>query len=289
LDGSGWVRPVGTHADGTLFPSDITLQDGSAPHVLDVLEIGLKRPRPEDHHPENWVIDGRRWRLLARPMDAWSDWISRQPIETGPMLFGGFDDRIPFGAKVSHSLALLRIMDLHWRIMVGDDRRKLRVRFMLAGQLYDLGVTDDQLEGRFSTWAQGVYPLKLAPGFEDAGEALMTVSLGEQFAPVEDGPAYCFKLAAAVIPMARAYAENAREVPHKVDEHSLQSYDVETVRQSYAHAYMPWSEEEERLLCVRFKSGARIPQLVKEFQRQPGGIVSRLKKLGLLLDDARQR
>jgi len=249
--------------DGTLYPSDIILPDGSTPRVLDVLELGLKRPRPEDHHPEDWVIDGRRWRLVARPMVGWSDWIGRQSFETGPTLLGGFDDRIPFGAKVDHSLALLRVADLHWRIMVRDNRRKLRVRFLLGdqlsdllgGQLYDLGVTDDQLEGRFSTWREGVYPLALAPGFEDAGEAVLTVSLGEPFAPVEDGPAYCFKLAAAVIPLERDFASHAREVPHNVDEHAPAAHEVETVR----------------------------------FQRQPGWMISRLRKLGLLPGDTKER
>src|SRR5687768_13524839 len=66
-NGGGWLRAVGRVPDGTLFPPDYTLTDGSEPRLLDVIRIGLEKPQPSLHQPENWTIDGSRWQLVARP------------------------------------------------------------------------------------------------------------------------------------------------------------------------------------------------------------------------------
>ena len=58
-------------------------------------------------------------------------------------------------------------------------------------------------------------------------------------------------------------------------------YSVYACQQEYPNAYMPWTEADDlelrRLLC----NGATIEELSVNFQRKPGAIVSRLKKLGL--------
>lgn len=59
-------------------------------------------------------------------------------------------------------------------------------------------------------------------------------------------------------------------------------YDVETIRQEHSQAYRPWSEQDEAYLRQRFAEGARIPDLADELGRQPGGVRSRLRKLGLV-------
>lgn len=57
------------------------------------------------------------------------------------------------------------------------------------------------------------------------------------------------------------------------------NYRVEKVRRRYPRAYEPWSaEEDERLWAAR---GQSVPEIARAFQRQPGAIRSRLKKLGL--------
>jgi pheromone shutdown protein TraB len=60
------------------------------------------------------------------------------------------------------------------------------------------------------------------------------------------------------------------------------TYYVEEIRQTYPRAYEPWKQEEDEQLRQRYQQGATIKNLVDEFQRQPSGIRSRLKKLGLL-------
>jgi len=72
---------------------------------------------------------------------------------------------------------------------------------------------------------------------------------------------------------------------HQVDEttenSSTKAYSIESIRKSHKRAYEPWNKDEEKRLSILYKQGATIQELVQELQRQPGGIRSRLKKLGL--------
>lgn len=60
------------------------------------------------------------------------------------------------------------------------------------------------------------------------------------------------------------------------------TYNIEEIRKTYRRAYEPWKQEEDEKLRQRHQQGAKINNLVDEFQRKPSGIRSRLKKLGLL-------
>lgn len=59
------------------------------------------------------------------------------------------------------------------------------------------------------------------------------------------------------------------------------SYDVDIIRREFSQAYLPWNVEDDDYLRKRFLEGATISDLVSEFGRQPGGIRSRIRKLGL--------
>ena len=52
----------------------------------------------------------------------------------------------------------------------------------------------------------------------------------------------------------------------------------------YPRAYEPWNEEEEKRLINLFSETKTIAEISKLMRRQPGGIKSRLKKLGLIKD-----
>lgn len=60
------------------------------------------------------------------------------------------------------------------------------------------------------------------------------------------------------------------------------SYSVEEIRKTYARAYQPWTSDEEDRLKESYQMGMTIDNLATSFQRKPGGIRSRLKKMGLL-------
>jgi len=61
------------------------------------------------------------------------------------------------------------------------------------------------------------------------------------------------------------------------------SYDEQLaeIKQAHPNAYQPWTSEEDARLVERFRSGASLKQLAREFQRQPSAIRSRLQKLNL--------
>lgn len=116
LDGGGWIRPVSNFTDGTLYPNQYTLDDGSIPQLLDIVEIGVKCPRPAVHQPENWLVDGTPWRLLRRPGKKEEINVIWEHVIDDLLLFGNSGDRVPENENVECSLALVRVADLRWRI-----------------------------------------------------------------------------------------------------------------------------------------------------------------------------
>lgn len=59
------------------------------------------------------------------------------------------------------------------------------------------------------------------------------------------------------------------------------TYSVYACRQEYPNAYNPWNEEDDSKLTALWGKGATIEELASYFQRKPGAILSRIKKLGL--------
>ena len=59
------------------------------------------------------------------------------------------------------------------------------------------------------------------------------------------------------------------------------TYSVYACQQEYPNAYAPWSEEDDWELTRMWCEGASVKDLANHFQRKPGGIRSRIKKLEL--------
>lgn len=59
----------------------------------------------------------------------------------------------------------------------------------------------------------------------------------------------------------------------------------QAVVEGLAQAGKPWSKEEEDRLVEGFNIGCSVSDLAVAHERKVGGIMSRLKKLGLLKDD----
>ena len=203
-DGGGWIRPVASTPDGTLFPQHYTLTDGSQAKVLDVARIGLKEPRPEPHQPENWVISEKKWRLIARPASTEHQSILWDHIVSGPTLLGNQSDRIHIRTfeeePAKASLALVIPTKIEWTIGKSvRGRRQTRAVFKLKGAMYDLVVTDTDWEDRLGRLPGGVYSLTdlKSIGLKPSDKFLLTVSLGESFP--RDRPTHHFKLVASVI------------------------------------------------------------------------------------------
>ena len=75
---------------------------------------------------------------------------------------------------------------------------------------------------------------------------------------------------------ARAYDKSSEQaLPER-------SYSVKVIQETHPRAYEPWTKAEDERLRQRYRQSVAINDLAGEFQRKPGGIRSRLKKLGLL-------
>lgn len=59
------------------------------------------------------------------------------------------------------------------------------------------------------------------------------------------------------------------------------TYSVYACQQEYPNAYAPWSREDDWALTHMWCDGATIEELAVRFQRKPGAIRSRIKKLDL--------
>ena len=73
------------------------------------------------------------------------------------------------------------------------------------------------------------------------------------------------------------------KVPKEVELQDRQSH-VAQVRESYPNAYQAWSKEDDLALEVLFGEGQSVAELSKHFQRQPGAIRARIKRLGLVVN-----
>ena len=206
-DGQGWLRPIGTVSDGSLYTNEIILQDGTQPQPLDVIKIGCSSPRPRPHQPENWLIDKTRWQLVSRPAPPSLMPVFQAGAVKGPELLGGFGDRASYNdfliRPASSSLALIAPENLRWRITTSyRGKRQTRAYFQLNNTYYDLGVTDPLWEERLAALGDGFHPATAA-GLAEADVPVFTVSLGEPFSPGNSADQSCFKLIAGVMLLKR--------------------------------------------------------------------------------------
>ena len=194
LDGGGWVRPVSREPDGVLQLWHYTLVAGGEAALGDVLQMRLTQPRPDPHHPENWLMDYGLWTLVARPLPPSAREFLWQSLTPGPDLMGDCDDRVAYAAletrPAASSLALVHPEGLQWQIRESPSsgKRQTRAAFSLAGVHYSLPLTDPARLKALASCPLGSYP-------DENAETLLTISLSEPF----DRDGFCYKLVAAVI------------------------------------------------------------------------------------------
>lgn len=57
---------------------------------------------------------------------------------------------------------------------------------------------------------------------------------------------------------------------------------LERIRSKHRRAYKPWTKDEEAALSRAFQAGETVEQMCHRLGRQPGGVSSRLRRLGLI-------
>ena len=65
---------------------------------------------------------------------------------------------------------------------------------------------------------------------------------------------------------------------------NTESY-ITAIRKKHKNAYKPWSKKDDKNLIDEFKKNHNLKNLAKRFNRQIGGIKSRLRKLKLIEDN----
>jgi putative nucleic acid modification protein with dual OB domain len=191
-----WVRPVSPDPDGTLYPQQYTLTDGSEPSVLDVIRLEAT-PRPEPHQPENWRISGARWRRLGRLSEQQGRQSLHKRATPGPHVLGSLLGSVSYDYLIEHpmqaSLCLVEPGEILWHVRTNyRGNRQIRAIFSLTGAQHNLPVTDPIWTDRHRNLGFGSHQsheLGIAAG----RSTFLTVSLAEPF------NGYCYKLIAAVI------------------------------------------------------------------------------------------
>jgi hypothetical protein len=220
-DGGGWVRPVGPGEEGVLHPHHTRYTDGSEARVLDVIRVGCTAPRPQIHHPEDWLIDRSRWQRVRRPASSEQIQLLRRFLTHGSMLLGNWNDRVPYDAfrirPASASLALVAPERVLWAIRTNTaGERRMRVLFSLHGRDYDLPLTDPQWEPRLNRLTAGTHERDALSELSSEDELLLTISLGEPFQVDRREDQHCYKLVAAVIVLPSRNPDRLPEPPGTV-------------------------------------------------------------------------
>ena len=190
---SRWIRPVSSRPLGEFGFPERKLTTGSDPELLDILEISMLGSRPHGCQTENHLIDhNSSWvklgefpkqQLLRYCRAPNSLWIN------GHDSAHGLNDRIPEKQVGSLPDSLVLVEPQQLRIEIRLEAAKLRVRaeFRIAGQMYNLGVTDPVVERQCLSREEGFHSYRK--------RAVACISIGEPF------NGYCYKLVASIIPL----------------------------------------------------------------------------------------
>lgn len=190
-----WVRPVSARENQEVSEYERQYEDGSDPRVLDIINIPVLGPQPENYQTENWLLDPTYYwektgAFSPRDIPKLLDLIAPLWID-GQSTFHGRNDRISLESadSVSDSLRLIHVKWLNLAVFspgeaFGDSKRRVQGQFTHASTEYRLWVTDPEYERAYLAKPDGVYSI---------GGCYLTISLGEPY----EGAFY--KLIAAII------------------------------------------------------------------------------------------
>ena len=195
--GSGaWLRPVSDRFHEEVSWHERHYQDGGDPQVLDVIDVPLRHPKPNQHQAENWVLDSRYY-WVRQGRVGWCDvasLVDQTPTlwPIGQSSYNGENDRIALSVAQQQkgSLYFISVDSLVVKVFApgeyfGEPKRRVQGRFTYNGTRYKLWITDPTIEKAYLAKSNGEYSMS---------KCHLTVSLGE---PHNDG--FVYKLIAAVI------------------------------------------------------------------------------------------
>lgn len=190
-----WIRPVSDREGEEVSEDERRYEDGRDPQVLDIIDVPLSSPKPNNHQQENWLLDSDSYwtkvgDLSLDKLQQLVDPIAPLWID-GHSTFRGLNDQIPLARAKSldGSLRLIHVDRVQLCVFrpgepFGNPKQRVQGRFSYAGQEYALWITDPVYERRYLSRQEGEYEI---------GESFLTISLGEPFNEA------CYKLIATVI------------------------------------------------------------------------------------------
>jgi hypothetical protein len=259
----GWIRPVSENPNGEIEEYQMRFASGDIPHIFDIVRVPLKCCSPSPYQPENYLLGKGAWRkigvfdrelidrLCENPGKIWTNepYVNRIPLSY-------FRRNI-----LRSSLLLIKVEQL--MLQKSNLKKQIRAIFNYRGIEYDLPVTDIGVETEFTNKQTGIYRITDKIIY-------LCISLGEPFQSDVDISPCCYKLVAGVIALAKQKEQTKGK-----------SYSVAEIRKEYRNAYAKWTEEDDEKLRSEFKMGKDLVSLAGMFERKPGAIRSRLRKLGL--------
>lgn len=192
-----WIRPVTSHADGTLLEQAVRYVSGGSPALLDILQIQFIRPQPHGHQIENHLIDPSvPWKKVGQFAVTLIDELVDDPSEIwidGSSSSYGLNDTLSEAEAAKMGSSLLFIPPDKLSLTVNIEypsqeyrRKKVRARIGYGRKQYVLAVTDPLFEGPYLLKDVGDYPLP-------ASHYRLCVSLTEAF------QGKCYKLVAGIV------------------------------------------------------------------------------------------
>lgn len=190
-----WIRPVSDREGEEVSEDERRYEDGRDPQVLDIIDLPLLSPKPNDHQQENWLLDSNFYwtKVGVLPLDKLQQLVD--PVAPlwidGHSTYSGRNDQIPrvLTKSLESSLRLIHVDSLQLSVFrpgeeFGNPKRRVQGRFSYARNEYALWITDPSYERKYLSKPDGEYEI---------GESFLTISLGEPFKEA------CYKLVATVI------------------------------------------------------------------------------------------
>ncbi|MDX6081468.1 hypothetical protein SIL81_03785 [Xanthomonas campestris pv. incanae] len=204
---SEWVRPISARSSHEVSECEKSYENGTAPSLLDVIEIALVEPRPLLHQTENHLLHHRRWWVKKRQAswpevtgatdpDEWLFWAHTAST------YHGLNDKIAEAHLqiLGKSLRLIRVPQASVLVRReqgyegNPSKRRVRVHFEKYSRHHLLPLTDTVLEAKYLDCPDGEYQLE---------DAIMCISQAELW------HGYSFRVVASLLTQERCHQINA--------------------------------------------------------------------------------
>lgn len=188
LRDGAWFRPVKAGCN-ILTVNDIKYKDNSLPTVLDIIKVRVIKEEPLYYQPENYIVNTEEyWEKIGE--------LSKDKLE----LYQSNHSYILSNTKDYLTCDESREMNPHYSLLLIKPQNlsfikttnirgdvQIRAHFAYKGNYYNLVVTDDSWENRYTDKKYGIYKEMNPENF------FLTISLGSCFY------GYHYKLVSAVI------------------------------------------------------------------------------------------